>query len=868
MKLWRQGKEKDLDRELRSHLELEAEGQRECGLSAAQAEYAARRALGNTTLLKEEVPEMWRWNWVDGLARDFHYGLRQFRRNLGFTAIVIVTLALGVGGNIAVFSILRGVLVRSLPFRDPDRLVAVWEKDTERQTREKVAGGDYTDWKARNHVFEDLAYSWDNLYTLTGSGDPQTLAGYQFSPNFLSLVGARPLLGRTFQADDGQPGRDRVVVLSYHLWASTFQGDTSIVGRTIRLDGNPYLVVGVMPRKFAHPSGKVDLWTPLPFPNGLAQNWGFHVFQVLARLKPTVSFAQAQGEMSALARQSTLEHPRTNLHTGVELEPIHDLYVGNIRPALWVLQIAVFIMLLIACGNVANMLLARASTSEREVAVRLALGARRSRLLRQYLAQGLVMAGSGAAMGIAVAFWGVRVLLRLFRDQLGSLPLPNDAAAWIDWPVLSFAAATAALVGLIFGVVPVLRNASPSLEALRASGRAVTDGPGSVRLRGVLIVGQVALSLVLLIGAGLLIQSFVRLENQSLGFQSHHVLSFVLSFPPNRYAGLAKTAPFLEQMVTRIRAVPGVESAATISTLPLTGMDARRAYSNPDAPAVEPQMVQYRVITPDYFQVMHIPLKSGRFFRDADRQGSPDVVIVNEKFARQLWPQGDAVGKMLNVADLARIQPMQIVGVVGDVRHNDLASEPPIEVYRPAYQTSWPFVGVVVRAALEPDLIAKSVREAVWAVDGDLPINSLRAMDDLAADSIALRRSSMLLVSVFAAFALFLAFLGIYTVISYAVTLRTHEIGVRMALGGTTGEMVRMMLRQSIVLTLTGVAIGLLGALGVTRFLTALLFGVTATDATTMVLAIIAMTALAMIAAYVPARRASLVDPMVALRYE
>lgn len=623
-----------------------------------------------------------------------------------------------------------------------------------------------------------------------------------------------------------------------------------------------------MPQEFAHPSATVDLWTPLPFPSGLAQNWGLHVFQVFGRLKPQVSVTQAQSEMTALARQSAQEHPKTNLHRSAELEPIRETYVGNVVSALWILQVSVFIMMLIACGNVANMLLARASTNEREVAVRLALGAGRGRLLRQYLVQGFVLSAIGGGLGVALAFWGVGVLPRMFRDQLGSLPLPTDAAGWMDWLVLSFALAVAALAGLIFSAVPALRQASPSQEVLR-TGRGTMARLRTVQLRSVLIVGQVALSLVLLVGAGLLVQSFFRLEKQSLGFQTDHILSFVLNFPSNRYSSVAKTSSFLEQALVNIRALPGVESAAAISTPPLSGMDARRLYVNPgEATADAPQTVQYRVITAEYFRVMRIPLKSGRFFEEQDRQGSRDVVIINQRLARRLWPNGDAIGKTINVADFAKPEPREIVGVVGDVRHSGLASESPIEVYRPAFQAFWPFVGVVVRTTTEPTALARSVREAVWAVDKDLPINRVLTMDDLAADSIALRRSSMLLLSGLAGLAVFLACLGIYGVISYSVTLRTHEIGLRMALGATKADIQAMTLRRSVALTLVGVALGLAAALALTRFLTTLLFGITPTDAITLALAIVTMTAVSAGAAYFPSRRASLVDPMVALRYE
>ena len=620
-----------------------------------------------------------------------------------------------------------------------------------------------------------------------------------------------------------------------------------------------------MPEDFAHPSTKIDLWTPLTFPSSLAQNWGLHVFQLFARLKPGISLAQAQREMNALARQSAQEHPRTNLHTSVELEPIRETYAGNVRPALLVLQAAAFFMLLVASGNVVNMLLARASTTEREVAVRRALGASRWRLLSQYLTHGLLLSLCGATLGLALAFWSVGVLTRLFRGQLANLSVPTHAGAWMDWPVLGFALAISAIVGLVFGAIPALRRADPSQEVLRTGGRGATERLVAIRLRSVSIVGQVALSLLLLVGSDLLIRSFLRLEDRSLGFQTDHIVTLVLTFAPERYAGLLKTAPFLEQILAHIRAVPGVESAASISTLPLTGMDARRPYVAPDDQTTTERqaVVQYRVITPDYFQVMRIPLRSGRFFDGRDRQGSREVVIINERLAHRLWPQGEAIGKTLDVADLAQPEPREVVGVVGDVHHGGLASEPPIEVYRPAYQASWPFAGVVVRTTLDPTQLVKSIREAVWAVDRDQPVNDVRTMDDLASDSIALRRSSMLLLGVFAGLAVILASLGIYSVISYSVTLRTHEIGVRMALGARTPDTLMLMLRQIAALLGVGIALGLVAAFSMSRFLATLLYGITATDATTIVLAVVTMTTVAAYAAYFPARRASRVDPMV-----
>jgi len=843
--------EAELDEELQFHLER-----------------SGKRQFGNITLLKEEARQVWRWGWLDETARDIRYSWRQFGRSPGLTLVVILTLALGVGANTTVFSILRQVLLRSLPYAYPDRLVTIWERDTERETQDKVTGGAYSDWKSRNHVFADLAYSWDASYTLTGSGEPKTLYGYQFSPNLFTLLGTPPQIGRTFGSEDGQPGRSHVTVLSDHLWRSVFRADAGILGRSIRLEGDDYVVVGVMPPEFAHPNSKIDLWTPFVLPSNLAQNWDLRVVQVIGRLRPQSSLEQARKEMSVLARQTALEHPRAYAHRTAEVQPIRESYVGRLSPALWVLQVAVFVMFLIACVNVANMFLARASTAEREVALRLALGAGRVSLMRQYAVHGWMLSFIGAALGVLLAIGGVTAIPRLFRQELSGLVLPSSAAGWIDWTMLgvTFAAAS---VGLLFGVVPALRRAPASQEVLKAGNRGALENRGAIRFRSILMDAQVALSLVLLVAAGLLIRSFMRLQDRPLGLETGRVLSLVLNFPANRYPGLVNTSGFLEQTLDRIRALPGVASAAAISTLPLSGADARRPFIRPDQTNAEgPQTVQFRTITPDYFKVMRIPLKAGRYFDDQDRQGRRDVVIINEQLARQIWPDGDAVGKTLQVADWATPEPREVVGIVGGVRHSGLASDPPIEVYRPAYQVNWPFTSIVVRTATEAAAAEDAVRQAVWSGDKDLPINAVQTMDELAAGGIALRRSVMLLLTVLAGIGVFLACLGIYSVISYSVALRTHEIGLRMALGATGADVLAMTVRRSVGVAFLGIAAGFAAALGLTRFLSALLFGVTATDATTLATAVFIMTALSAGAAYFPARRASSLDPMVALRDE
>ncbi len=866
----RKSRERDLERELRSDLELETAEQEENGLSAAEARYAAQRALGNTTLVKEEVREMSGWNSLDLLIQDLRYGVRQLRRSLGFTAAVVVTIGLGIGANTAIFSILHATLLRSLPYRDADRLVTISQRNLERQQNDTVTGGDYTDWKTRNHVLTDLAYSWDTLYTLTGSGPAQSLTGYQLSTNFFSMLGARPVLGRTFLADEGEPGKDHVAILSYRLWQGTFNGDPHVVGRDIRLDGSKYTVIGVMPGDFAHPGTNVKLWTPLLLASDLGQNRKLHALHVVGRLKPGMTIAEAQQQMETLALQSAREYPETNRHYGVQIEPIRDSYVGDIKTSLWVLQVAVFFLFAIACANVANMLLARASTAEREMAIRLALGAGKGRLLSQFLTQGMILSVGGAALGLLLAICGVEILAKLFELQLSNLLLPKNVSDWISWPVLLFMIGTAIFAGLIFGAILALRVTRPSEGMLRTSGRGATERSFVVHLRSLLIVSQVALSLVLLVGSALLVRSFLKLQERSLGFQTDHVLSFVIVLPSNQYSGVRQTSSFLQQALTHIEALPGVVSAAAINTLPLSGMDARRPFTIPEQPDSMRQrrVVQFRVITPEYFKTMRIPLRRGRLFDELDRMGSREVVIVSDALARRLWPNSDPIGRTINVADLGTVEPREVVGVAGDVRHSGLVSEPPVEVYRPAYQTYWPFFAIVVRTSLHPSQAIGSIRQAVSTVDKGLPLNDVRTMDELAADSTALRRASMLLLGVFTVLAIFLASLGIYSVISYAVTLRTQEIGLRMALGARPLNILTAMIGQSVNLTLVGIGVGVLVALGVTKYLASFLVGMTARDPLTLLLSTIGMLLISIAAAYFPARRASGVDPMKALKYE
>jgi len=799
------------------------------------------------------------------------YAIRQLLKSPGFTIASVVTLALGIGASTAIFSVLHAVLLRALPYRQAERLVAVWQLNLERQARDKVTCADYADWKARNHVFEDLAYSMDEPYTLTDNTEtPQSVVGFQFSTNLFSLLGAQPFLGRTFLPEDGEPGKDHVLVLSHRLWEKRFASDRSVVGRSVRLNGEPYTIIGVMPPEFAHPGTFVDLWTPIALASNWFENRKLHVLHVVARLRPGVRLEQAQKEMDLLTGELARQYPDTNKNWGARLAPIRDLYTGNLREALWVLQAAVLLMLIIACANVANMMLAQASTREREVAIRLALGARRRHLFSQFLTQGLILASLGAAGGLLLAFWGVQILPQMFSTQLSRMPLPAHPSDWIDWPVLLFALTTAAVAGVVFGLMPAFRAPRLPQEVLKAGVRGPTGHALSVRLRSVLIVSQVALSLMLLAGSGLLIRSFLRLQKQSLGFQTDRVAASFLLLAPNRYLDGNATTNFLEQVLSRLKAVPGVESAGAVSTLPLSGNDARRPFTIPGQPeeAGRPNVARFRLVTPDYFQTMRIPLKRGRPFDERDRTGSAEVVLISEGLARRFWPNEDPVGKIITVPDMLTPAMRQIVGVVGDVRHYGLAEEAPIEIYRPFYQARWPFFTLVARASLDSVQLGNTLRQAVASVDKDQPIQSVRMMEELASDSVALRRASMVLLAIFAAVALLLAALGIYSVMSYTVARRTQEIGIRMALGAQSRDVLRLVTREAILLALAGVAFGLLGAFALTRFLGTLLYGVQPIDPVTFLGVSVLLIFVALLASYLPARRAAKVDPIVALRYE
>ena len=825
-----------------------------------------RKQFGNPILLEEASHEAWGWGWLERFAQDIRYGTRILLRSPGFTVVAMLALAIGIGANTAIFSVVNAVLLQPLPYGDPDRLVMVWEWNTKHSHINTVTGATFADWKNRNHVFADIGYSWDEMYTLTGSGHPESVPGYTLSTNFLSVCRVQPILGRAFL-----PGEtDRVVLLSYKLWQRRFGSDRKVIGAAVKLNDKDYTVVGVMPPNFAHP-GNSQLWTPLSVPPSFFSDRKIHALRVVARLKRGVTIDRARAEMDALAEQIAAEHPDTNAGMGVRLVPIREFYTGDIRPALLVLQAAVILVLLIACGNVGNLLLARASVRGREVAIRLALGAGRGRLLRQFLTEALLLSLGGGALGLALALWGIQALAASLPATIGTVADTQHPASWIDPLTLLFTAGISVAAGLAFGAAPALRAHGSPGEALKAGATSFTETVGRARLRKCLVVSQLALSLMLLVGAGLMIRSFLGLLTRQLGFRTGHVLTLVLVPSQTRYSDAQKMSGFVEQVITQIGAIPGVESAGATSGLPLSGMYARRNFTIPGQPPLsfaQQFNAEFRLATPGYFRAAGIRLVKGRLFDERDRRGAAEVAIINERLVRWFFPGQDPIGKSISVADGATPEIRQIVGVVGDTRPHGLGSDVEPEIYRPFYQAYWPFFGMVIHTSVPAESLAPAVRSSIWSVDKDQPVNNVQTMEQLLSGSLAAQRTNTVLLALFGAIALLLATLGIYGVMAYSVTQRTRDIGIRMALGANRGRMLVMVMREAMLLASTGVCAGLVAAFAITRFMRRLLYGVSATDPATFIVVAAILSTVAILSAYLPARRASRVDPMVALRYE
>lgn len=808
------------------------------------------------------------------LFRDICYSVRGLLKRPAFTAIAVITLALGIGANTAIFSVVNALLMRPLPFKEPARLVQVWEANFKRgRNTVDVSYPNFADWRIQNQVFEQISAYSDKTFNLTDTGEPQRIQGAIVSPSLFPLLGIKPVLGRVLLAEEDYPNKVFSVVMSERLWRRRFNSDPQVIGRTIKLDSESFTVVGVVPNitdLFALPSD-TEVWVPISHSTGFENRYG-HYLGVVARLKPGVTREQAQADMDRIAGALAAQYPSSNVNQAVRLVPLQQQIVGDFKPALLVLLGAVLFVLLIGSANVANMLLARAASRKREVAIRAALGASRWRIVRQLLTESLLLSGMGGAVGLVLALWGVYLLV-----AFGPADLPRAREVAVDGRVLVFTFAVSVLTGIIFGLVPALQASRPDLnEALKESGRSATSSTGHRRMRSLLVVSEVALSLMLLVGAGLLLRSFIKLQAVNPGFNPNNVLTMKLSLRGPNYQKAAPIIAFHDQLIGKIKTLPGVQAVATRSHVPIA---ADEGYANlsfgiegrlPDA--ANRTTAFYNAVSPDYFQTMEIPLLKGRPFEARDDRNAQSVIIINETLARRYFSGEDPIGRRMTLVDEDPKEEdwATIVGVVSDTKPRaiDLTAGPVAEMYMPFTQRPQSSTALMIRATTDPESLAAAVRHEVQTLDKTQLVYSVRTLDTVTSDAVATPRFRTSLLAVFAAVALILAMVGIYGVMSYAVAQRTHEIGIRMALGARTVDVLKLIVRNGMGPVLLGITLGLAGAIGLTRLMVSLLFGVTPTDTLTLATVSVGLVLVALIACCIPARRATKVDPLVALRCE
>ncbi|HJX88857.1 MAG TPA: ABC transporter permease [Pyrinomonadaceae bacterium] len=802
---------------------------------------------------------------MDTLLRDIRYGIRGLLKRPGFTAIALIALALGIGANTAIFSLVNAVLVQPLPFDQPDRLVWMWGNIRQGSNRASVSPLDFLDYRQRNTTFEQFAatFSIPIPLNLTGNGEPERLTSAAVTGNYFDALGVKPALGRTFVLDNEKSGNDQVAVLSYALWQRRFGGDPDIVNKTVVLDGRSCVVLGVMSKDFNFPQA-AELWVPMNFDRspGMKQRKA-HFLRPIGRLKPGVTIAQAQADTDAVARTLEKLYPDTNTGWNLRLVSLRDQLIGNNKPTLFILLGAVGFVLLIACANVANLLLVRAAARQKEIALRTALGASRTRIVRQMITESVLLALLGGTLGALLAAWGIDLLVLVSADNLAS-----TAHVKIDATVLMFTLVISLVTGLLFGLAPALRTMKLNLcDSLKEGGRSVGEGVQRNLTRSVLIVMESAIAVVLLVGAGLLIRSLVRLQNISPGFDSHNVLTMRIDLPEDKYSTPEKTTSFFQQLETRIGSLPGVESVGLISELPLSGQPNDMPYTVEGRPPSGPEDGfddDFRRVNTQYFRAMRIPLLRGRNFTEQEVSKEAKVVLISDLLAKQVFPNEEPIGHRLVMG--MHGDAFEVIGIVGDIRHHALEYSPSPAMYMPTFEGNW--MNLVIRAESDPTNLAAAVRREVKAIDPDQPVAAVKTMDEWMTTAVAGPRYRTSLLGLFALVALILAATGIYGVMSYSVTQRTHEIGVRMALGARRLDVLKLIVRQGMSLVGVGVFIGLIAAFALTRVMSSLLFEVTPKDPLTFTAVALFLALVAFVACYIPARRATKVDPLVSLRYE
>src|SRR5262245_25289619 len=838
----------------------------ECELSRAEQPLAARALQPSLELIERKGGRR-----MESFIQDLRFGVRTLMKNPGFTAIAALTLALGIGANTAIFSVVNAALLRPLPYSEPDRLVQIWQTNPQaNRWGDWVSYPDFRDWRERNTVFEEIGACRTLAFNLTGSDSPESLAGAYVSASLFTVLGVKPILGRTFLAEEDRPGANRVAVISHGLWRRRFGADPSLIGKTIQVDGESHVVVGIMPSGFkfhwlaAWGGVEYEIWIPHGPPDEL-QDRGSHNFRVVARLKRGVTIEQAQANMDAIARGVAEQNPG-NEGMGAKAMGLQRKVTEDARPALLLLSAAIGLVLLIACGNVANLLLAQNDARRHETAIRGALGARPVRLIRQRLTESMLLGLLGGGAGLLLAYLAIHFIIK------SGPTIPRLDQTSIDPRVLSATICLSLLTGLLFGTIPALRSSRLDInDTLKQGGRGIIwrDGAG---LRNILLVGEMALALTLLIGSGLLIRSFLQLQSVESGFDATRVLKAWMMLSEKQYPTSRQQAQFIRKVVERVQSLPEVEAAAASTVLPL--------YSNDSGPfrvegQPEPQpnkLVVYAErprITPDYFRVVGIRVLQGRAFTWADDEISPEVAIISEGMARRYWPGEDAIGKRVSI-DVRDGQPVwrQIVGVVNDVKHDGLTAATRPHIYVPTMQLTYPGALLAIRAKGDPASLANTIRLEVAALDRNQALIGVETMEKVISDSVADRRFQMTLLAIFAAVALILAAIGVYSVMATAVARRTHEMGIRLALGAQPRAVLKLVVGQGMKLALVGVGVGLAAAFGLTRLMKGLLFGVSALDPLTFVAVALLMAVVALIACYIPARRAMRVDPLTALRSE
>ncbi|MEO5895820.1 MAG: ABC transporter permease [Vicinamibacterales bacterium] len=802
------------------------------------------------------------------VLQDLRIGVRLLLRAPGFTAVAVAALAIGIGANTAIFSVVNTLLLQRLPYADPDRLAVIWEHNVPRDRKNNVVSpGNYLLWRELNTTFDDIgAVGMTFNTTLTGNGEPIEVPFQYVSWNFFPILGVSPSLGRPFTEDEDQP-QSRVVVISDRLWRTRFNADPGILLRAISVDGEPHSVLGVMPPGFSYMDKTVELWRPLPFTPAQARTPRGRWLMTVARIKPGVAVDQAQRDMARVHDELVRQFPAFNTGWTARVVPLREQLTGDLRPALIVMLGAVAFVLLIACANVANLLLARATARQRELAVRSALGAGRGRLIRQLLAESLVLASAGGVAGLMLGWWGLHLLRVIVAERI---PIQRLEMVGIDGSVLAFTLATTVLSGMFFGLVPAFSASRDSLQAvIKEGGRTGSSARGN-RTRSVFVIVEVALALVLLVGAGLLVRSFVHLLNVDTGFDADRTVTMRVSLPGSRYRDKPKKIRFFDQLMQRVTTLPGVQSAGAVSFMPLTGLGAATKYDvvgEAAPPLGQEPVADVRVIAGDYFKALGIPLVRGRLFDPSRATDNTNKIIVNETLARRHWPNQDPIGKRITVS-WNDPREDEIVGVVGDVRHAGLDSAARAMTYWPMGRFPYDSMTLAVRSAGESGSIANAVTSVVRELDRDLAVADIRSMDEIVSRSVAQRRLMMVMLAIFAAAALLLAAVGIYGVIACSVTQRTQEIGIRIALGAQQGAVLKMIVGQAVALALGGIAVGAAAAFVLTRFMRDMLFEVKPFDPVTVIAVAAALAVVAALASFIPGRRATRVDPVIALRAE